>query len=446
MIRGRKKNQNFGQGTFTLLFVALILFGGKDFQFQTWQVPILQVATAGILYHSLLIHRIDNVRFISPTKLLLMPSVLVFSVAVQLIPLPADWVTALQPHLLGEVRAFGGLDEWVSLSSDALQTVLFLLYTIIGVALYVSFRLEGRSIIVHALKCLLGVALFSLALGAVQVSTGGRTFDFWNSPHAVYGPGIFANRNHQALFLGMTIAAIWWMAGQAAILHRMLAIALTLVLLIGVILTGSRAGMVLTLLLTIGGIWMFDEKSRSGSRRWKAGWIAVASAVLATLAFVNLRVGQSLSRFNAVEDDLRWTFWRGTWNAAQAFFPGGSGYGTFVDAYALYETIDDLSPTYANRAHNEYLEYLVEGGLPFLIASTGALALLLLRTYRLFCRRDRSSSTPLQSLGALWTAAVLLHSLVDYPARTPAILTLFALGLALFFTDDGAVENDGRKT
>ncbi|GGD50752.1 hypothetical protein GCM10011411_08300 [Aurantiacibacter arachoides] len=295
------------------------------------------------------------------------------------------------------------------------------------------------------MKCLLCAAFLSLAIAAVQVSTGGRVFDFWNSPHVSYGPGIFANRNHQALFLGMTIAAIWWIAGRTSRSHRWPAITSTLLLLIGVISTGSRAGMILSLLLTVGGILLFDEKVRSSSLRFKAAWAIGASTMLLFLAFVNLRVAESLLRFNAVEDDLRWTFWRGTWKAAKAFFPSGSGYGTFVDAYGLYETIDDLSLTYANRAHSEYLEYLLEGGLPFAIALAVALTLLLLRFKRLLQKRDKLSSTNLQSLGGLWTVAVLLHSIVDYPARTPAVLTLFALGLAQFFTDDDAVAVMGKR-
>ncbi len=427
-----------------VFFGLLYVFGGKDFQLQTWQLPILQLCTVSFLYHSIIIWRNNPFDKAYISKILRIPAVLIFLIAVQLVPLPMEWVAKMQPQLLGEIRAFGDPGGWVPLTTDAHQTVHFLLYAIMGVALYIAFRLESRCAIVLALKCLLCVAFFSLALAAVQVSTDGRAFDFWNSPHASYGPGIFANRNHQALFFGMTIAAIWWMAGQAAIFPRWLAITFTLMLLIGVISTGSRAGMILTLLLFVGSLLVFDERTWSSSRRFKAGWIAVGSAVLAWLAFANLRVGHSLSRFNAVEDDLRWTFWRGTWKAVEAFFPAGSGYGTFVDAYAFYETIDDVSPVYANRSHNEYLELLLEGGLPFVVALAGALTLLILRTHQLFSRRDILSSTRLPLLGALWTAAILLHSFVDYPARTPAILTLFALGLALFFTDnDVVVAKDG---
>jgi O-antigen ligase len=428
------------------LFALILVFGGKDFQFQTWQLPILQLSTVLILYHSIKIYRIDTLEKLQFVRIICVPALLVILVAIQLVPLPMAWVSKTQPQLLGEIRAFGDPAGWVPLTTDMLQTVHFLLYAIMGAALYIAFRLESRSAIVIALRCLLCIAFFSLALAAVQVSTGGRTFDFWNSPHAPYGPGIFANRNHQALFFGLTIAAIWWMAGQAAFFHRWLAITFTLMLLIGVISTGSRAGMILALLLTVGSILIFDEKAWSSSRRFKASLLLGGSAILAWLAFANLRVGHSLSRFNAIEDDLRWTFWRGTWKAVEAFFPGGSGYGTFVDAYALYETIDDVSPTYANRAHNEYLEFLLEGGLLFLVALAGALTLLILRTYRLFRRRGVASSTRLHLLGALWTAAILLHSLVDYPARTPAILTLFALGLAVFFTDDDVdCAKGGRK-
>ena len=43
--------------------------------------------------------------------------------------------------------------------------------------------------------------------------------------------------------------------------------------------------------------------------------------------------------------------------------PLGSGLGTFVPVYAMFEKPEDAQDTYVNRAHNEILEIWLETGM-----------------------------------------------------------------------------------
>ena len=43
--------------------------------------------------------------------------------------------------------------------------------------------------------------------------------------------------------------------------------------------------------------------------------------------------------------------------------PIGSGLGTFVPVYAMFEKPEDASPTYVNHAHNDILEVWLETGV-----------------------------------------------------------------------------------
>jgi O-antigen ligase len=115
--------------------------------------------------------------------------------------------------------------------------------------------------------------------------------------------------------------------------------------------------------------------------------------------------------------------------AARDFMPLGSGVGTFRQVYALYEDHDRLDvTTYVNHAHNDYLELALETGVPGL----AVLALFLLWWGRAAWRAWRSrEADPFARAAAVASAAILVHSLVDFPLRTAAIGACFALCLVL---------------
>jgi O-antigen ligase len=140
------------------------------------------------------------------------------------------------------------------------------------------------------------------------------------------------------------------------------------------------------------------------------------------------RLLSALGRTHILEDN-RLEFWPTVWTAAQAYFPWGAGLGTFKEAYELVEPLGALRALYVNHAHNEYLEVMIEAGLPGLVL-VGAV---LVWVARVACRvwlspRGHPASARLASICLV---LVILHSLVDYPARTMAISILFAAASAL---------------
>ncbi len=363
-------------------------------------------------------------------------------VALQLVPLPPRLLARFQPALIGEIRAYAGHNDWAASTTDLYATFGFFSFALLGATLYVIFRNTGRAVIIHCLYATVIVALASLTVAAIQISSGGDTFDFWNSPHVLNGPGFFANRNHQALFLGLASATVWWLAklrgghsSRASDKTRGIALFCSLALLLGAVGTASRAGIVLAVGSTILAIALFQRPSR----RIGIATISIAAGIfapgLAALAIFNDTVAGALNRFEAIDVDARWQLWATSWIAAKEFFPLGSGYGTFIPVYAMVEPIDQLTPAYANHAHNEYLELFLEGGLPFAIGFALFLAVFAKRLTAIF--RHHDSPPSLAPLGALWMIAFLLHSLVDYPVRVPSLLALFAMGLAMTFAEHG---------
>ena len=418
------------------LVVCFLLIGGKDARFLGWQLPLLQLMAAtgvGLIFLP--------PRHGAPAGIWGALAALGL-VVLQLVPLPPGLLTQSQPVLISEIRAYAGHNDWAASTTDLYATFGFFSFALLGATLYVIFRNTGRAAIIHCLYATVIVALASLTVAATQISSGGSTFDFWNSPHALNGPGFFANRNHQALFLGLASATVWWLArlrggrsSKAPDKTSGIALLCSLALLLGAIGTASRAGIVLAVGSTILAMSLFQRPSRrmGGATVWIAAGIFASG--LAALAIFNDTIAGALNRFEAIDVDARWQLWATSWVAAKEFFPLGSGYGTFIPVYAMAEPIDQLTPAYANHAHNEYLELLLEGGLPFVIGFVLFLTVFAKRLTAIFRQQDSPPSLAL--LGALWTMAFLLHSLVDYPVRAPSLLALFAMGLAMTFAEHG---------
>ena len=106
----------------------------------------------------------------------------------------------------------------------------------------------------------------------------------------------------------------------------------------------------------------------------------------------------------------------------------GSGIGTFEQVYRMNENPAAVDHYYVNHAHNDYLELAIETGLP------GLLLLLLFLAWwgNSVWRMVRSPAADHYAMaGAIASAAILLHSVVDYPLRTAAMGAVFAMSLAL---------------
>jgi O-antigen ligase len=124
----------------------------------------------------------------------------------------------------------------------------------------------------------------------------------------------------------------------------------------------------------------------------------------------------------------RLEIWRASAPLARDMLPLGSGLGSFEHVFHLYEDVAETTRTYVNHAHNDYLELIIELGLPggvLILAFFGWWIAQLLLAWR-SPHGDRFARA-----ATIVSGAMLAQSLVDYPLRTSAIATLFGLCLAL---------------
>ncbi len=177
----------------------------------------------------------------------------------------------------------------------------------------------------------------------------------------------------------------------------------------------------------------FDRRSTAGATATKLLFGVVAFVVVLTVQFALYRI---LQRF-AIDPlaDARIPFARTTYEAASSYWPFGSGVGTFVPVYATFEKVQDAIPgVYVNHAHNDFLEIWLEtGGVGVVLMGLFALWL----AYR-FAKAWRRGFPGAQEIDRVLARAatvvivlLLAHSLLDYPLRTAAMMTVFAFACAL---------------
>lgn len=439
----------FWVGLFALL-ACLLLGGGtrqnlpSDTILQVLSLPLLAVGGSWLV--------------VSPgTRRLKWPLLVGATIAIvpliQLIPLPPALWSAFpgRTNLAAQYEWAGLPTPWQPLTMSTSATWESFLSLVPPLAIFVatlvlSYR-ERRALSL----VLIAYGLGSVVLGMAQVAQGVdsplRFFKITNDTEAV---GFFANRNHfaAALYCLMPLAAAWSIglamkserrrrskgiepSAVAALIGSLFAFS---VLLLGEGLARSRAGLAVAAVAGLASLLLALPYRK---RQIKAQTLKVVFAGASVMGLlVALYAGyRFIQRFDVDPvDDIRFQIAATALQAAVHFFPIGAGIGTFDTVYELFETPDQLTGEYINRAHNDFLESLIEGGL----LTTAVLAAFMVWLVGALRRVWGRGSLDLPSIDASLARAagfvpvlLILHSAVDYPMRTDAMMAVaaFACGL-----------------
>src|SRR5262249_39168588 len=99
--------------------------------------------------------------------------------------------------------------------------------------------------------------------------------------------------------------------------------------------------------------------------------------------------------------------------------------------YQRYEPLGLLQETYVNRAHNDWLESWLEGGLASAAAVCALVACYVFFSYRSWRTADPNSRLVAYGrAGSICVGLLLVDSLVDYPLRTTALMVMVAISCA----------------
>ncbi len=385
----------------------------------------------------------------------------------QATPLPAGWVQWISPG------AYAAYAEWLnglipgdaasrdySISVSPLDTShtasLLAMLLPLSLASSIAFHARGR----------LQMLLSAIAIAGASVAILGfyrkldPTADLWIFRPKSNSFAGFVNRNNAALMLNFGLAAsLGLMSWRMMALHHIelddpdfefndlfalisdresfTGLIAGATCIAGLLINGSRGGLVAAMFGLVLAFGYVRPKRGLLSLPILVLVLAVSVAILITPMQLNL---ESLSRLellsteaDTLQSDGRLSHWQDGWDAALAYFPGGSGVASYGYAYLPYINMSQ-SPWF-EHADNLWLEMLVETGL------VGILVMVLIITLAIIAlNRLALSVDPLDqgirvacwySLGAVFTSQFF-----DFGLALPANLFVGVMLLSALISRD----------
>jgi O-antigen ligase len=389
--------------------MSLLIGGGTASGLYTdTLIEVAAIITAAAVFSQTCSQRI-------PSSILWLLISAVALVILQIVPLPAAIFNGLRPDLLLGDPWLAGESGFRFVSVGVGRTIECLLYLMASAAFFLSvLRLRTEQIQALLPFFFMGVICNGLA-GAIQYSLSDEIAIEGLLPFTI-NAGLFANRNHFAALLFVSIPfVVYYGLFRGHLLSGLLGLVTLLLLLLA---AGSRAGVLIGLAITVLSIVFLSARSR-------------VSGLSILAIFIGLSV-YTIGAWTKIDADAidpafgRGEFARTTIDGIKENLATGVGFGNFQRAYQIYEKEGMIFKKYVNHAHNDYLEIAFEGGIIAIVLMICYLILLVSALPRI--RRN-----PLQKAAFLSVSFLLIHSLVDYPLRTEALAMTFAFMNAIIF-------------
>jgi O-antigen ligase len=311
-------------------------------------------------------------------------------------------------------------------------------------------------------------ALLAL-VGIAQSVSSPKGVVYWSFPTegAVFGP--FICRNHFADYanFGIGLGAGLLLAGESGRRHgpgglrgaaagllawlqaprQLWLLVLVVAALAGVGASLSRGGVLATLAAGAAAAAAWVRLRGAGGRTGPALLalgVGLAVAAAASWGPVEERLGGLTT-----PDGLslsRWALWASVAPELPHYWLAGSGGGTFQLLEPLRRTGSYMPGLFYDHAHNEYLEALLEGGLPRLALTLALAGYVLARGLRALARHPHDRDAGLV-LGAWFgLLALALHSAVDFGVHMPAVALTAAVAAALMLGVADEIGNRRSRT
>jgi O-antigen ligase len=435
-------------------FIAICLMTGGSSRADAQSQIVVRLAA--VLLGAVVVGAGRLSRLFSDRPLIIIALAWLILISCQLIPLPpALWQSLPGRAVFSEAAMVAGIAQpWrpISITPDLTLTSLVALFPA-AAALLATAQLRAKQFN-WVLGAFLMGAVTSALVGIAQLAGGQNSALYTYAISSLGSPvGLFANRNHHALFLGCAIPMAMLFATSPHVklptprIRLWIGIGCVLLFLVLIVVSGSRSG----LGFGIGGLaaglalcrdrlraWKINDKRT----KWVLGLSGAAFVAFVAALFFNAKMA-SISRIvqGSDVDDLRVSNLPYTMALAKQYFPFGSGFGSFDPAYRVIEPDRALAPTYYNHAHNDLVELAISSGAFGLMILCAFLVWWIALSRRIW-RRETTASLPLDfaRLGSVIILMIFAASLVDYPLRTAIISVLFAV--ATIWLSRGAARLD----
>lgn len=411
---------------------------------------------ASVLAGLLLLDR--RIRALALRHPLSLPLVGVFACAsLQLIPLPsetlASWFPATSVYLQQfSVSYAGDRVHPLSLNPDATRRALALgsVWALFLVVVSSWLSIVGAR---NVARGIVAIGVLVALAGVVQQRPchGCPIYGLWKPDGLGMSFAPFVNRNHYAGWIAMALplalglaagvlatsrvatARSWrdylrFASGPAAGLSVLFIVGAVLMI-VGVILSGSRSGAVcllVALIVTIHTLAFRRRVVRASTLLGAAGAVAIAVALLVGPA----AIAGGYARVSERWSDLGGR--RGAWTDAVAVikdFPlAGTGLNAYGSAMLAYQQFD--TRFHYRAAHNDYLQVLADGGVLVAVPTAIAIAALghtIRRRFREESGRAGGETYWIRVGATTGLVAIAAQEFVDFSLQIPANAFLFSI-------------------
>lgn len=360
----------------------------------------------------------------------------------------------LEPHPIWRTADELGLDPTPLVAADgarALQALEWLLgYGCIFALAFLLTQDKERArrllyilIAIVALYAVYGLAMFGMGMNAVLwLDKGADTSSVTST---------FVNRNNFGTYAGLGVLLCLALILEellgvrsiedtrrvtAELIQRLIGkrspLLLALIILTtALLLSGSRGaflGTVAAIVTFVALTFLILKPSLKGGLLLLVGVVGLGWGAIAMSGHA------TLSRFERADSELstevggRGAIWDLSFEMIEDRPWIGHGYGSYEPMFLLYRD-KRFSTFMVDKAHNTYLEHLVELGIPATVALYAAPLLLFVLCLKGIFIRRRDKIFPLVGVAA--TVLVGVHALVDFSLQIPAVAVTYAAILGL---------------
>jgi putative inorganic carbon (hco3(-)) transporter len=429
------------------LVLAVLAFGGTE----TIAFAIVQLLFFGVAAFFVVSARESTFR--SSAKSVAVPVVLTGIVLIQLCPLPESWLH----RFAGRGTSLAGMRTgYLSFEPYATRTHFLILITCFVAFYFARIVSQDRRRKQFFIASLVALGTFEAFYGLVQYLTGWQQiFTYVKKFDLEEATGTYINRNHYAglleMILPFSLALVFYeyaklrgnhgtsmtfrnLIAKSELQRLILSFSVAVILCAALVFSRSRMG-ILAAASSVLVIFVLIAVSRfHGSM---SSLLAAIFIVLSIGLAVWIGPGPIVSRFQNVSDEYslggqsRVSIWRDALPLIRQHPWLGTGLGTFPIAYTSGQTA--FLGQFVNHAHNDYLEFSADLGIPAALILFSCIFLILARAVRafLFGQGDFERVVALGCVGSI--VAILLHSFADFNLYIPANALLFSviLGLAM---------------
>lgn len=441
--RWRYVVQSFSPNMMALvvLWVATLLLGGSS---RSTVIQVLFLRPIAVLVAAFGFWTLRRADVLKHYFLVALASAIVLLTASHLVPLPVGWWSALPGRgvIVDLDESLGIKNVWRPLSMAPSYTWNALFSLCVPLAFLVNGIQLKREELPRMIVVFIAGGIVSAMLAFLQMfgSPNGFLYPYAIRATAPEAVGFFANRNHQALLIASLFPLLAAYAARRGIdlshdrRRFVVALALGSFLIPLLIVAGSRAGLVAGLcgLASVPFIYLSGARVRRSRQEPWIGWkYLLGVAFVLAIGGLSLITDRSIAIQRAIasysEEDQRYDRWSVILDNYSRFMPTGSGIGSYQPVFQSFEPGNQLSSSYSNHAHNDWLEVVMTAGVPGGLLLVIAILAFGWAVWRHFRAGERGATAACRLAGLVVLLLIGLASLVDYPLRAPITAVLFVM-------------------